>query len=403
MEEATESEQISESFTCAVCLKVAVFLLQRCLIQAHFCGHVSCFWCCQHSMHMRSESHCPLCRHPYHHFPAICHTLHFLLKKLYPVSYNRRNIQTLEDEKHSTLGFSLDIDSLVTSEEINNLKNVGQSSNSSFEDEFSVDVYNTRAKKLKESSSRTYKQISVSDVLCAACKQLLFRPVVLNCGHVYCEGCITVPTEGMLKCQVCECRHPSGFPKVCRELDHFLEEEFSSEYALRRSVIQQNQEQKQSTDSPNALTKSPMLSFPTKENFLKWLSVHESKFHDGVGCDLCGMCPIYGDRYRCKDCTEICGYDLCGDCYSTGSKLPGRFNQKHTPTHRLELVKSTKNRNRDVIYRLLSGQLTVVPSIASRGESSLNNNGSPNLQSPLEEDSVPSATSEDQSDNQPPI
>lgn len=27
------------------------------------------------------------------------------------------------------------------------------------------------------------KQISVEDVLCAACKQLLFRPVVLNCGH----------------------------------------------------------------------------------------------------------------------------------------------------------------------------------------------------------------------------
>lgn len=26
-------------------------------------------------------------------------------------------------------------------------------------------------------------RISVADVLCAACEQLLFRPVVLNCGH----------------------------------------------------------------------------------------------------------------------------------------------------------------------------------------------------------------------------
>ena len=27
------------------------------------------------------------------------------------------------------------------------------------------------------------KQVSVADVLCLECKQLLFRPVVLNCGH----------------------------------------------------------------------------------------------------------------------------------------------------------------------------------------------------------------------------
>ena len=27
------------------------------------------------------------------------------------------------------------------------------------------------------------KQVSIADVLCLECKQLLFRPVVLNCGH----------------------------------------------------------------------------------------------------------------------------------------------------------------------------------------------------------------------------
>lgn len=27
------------------------------------------------------------------------------------------------------------------------------------------------------------KKVSVADVLCMECKQLLFRPVVLNCGH----------------------------------------------------------------------------------------------------------------------------------------------------------------------------------------------------------------------------
>ena len=30
------------------------------------------------------------------------------------------------------------------------------------------------------------------------------------------------------------------------------------------------------------------------------------------------------------------GYDLCKDCYETPSKVPGRFNQQHTPDHRFE-------------------------------------------------------------------
>ncbi|PWA85988.1 zinc finger, ZZ-type, Zinc finger, RING/FYVE/PHD-type [Artemisia annua] len=229
-------------------------------------------------MNMRKISHCPLCRHPYQHFPAICQTLHFLLKKLYPVSFDRRSIQTQEDEKHKTLGSSPDINSLATSD----INSIGQSSDQSCE------------------------QVTVSDVTCAACKQLFYRPVVLNCGHVYCESFITIPTEGMLKCQVCECRHPSGLPKVCNELDHFLEEQFSSEYALRRNTLQLNQDQAQNKNLINeaSTTQVPEPPFPTDESFLQWLLVHGSKFHLDVGCDMCGLCPIIGKRYQCKDCTE---------------------------------------------------------------------------------------------------
>lgn len=28
-----------------------------------------------------------------------------------------------------------------------------------------------------------YKQVNITDLLCAICKELLYRPVVLNCGH----------------------------------------------------------------------------------------------------------------------------------------------------------------------------------------------------------------------------
>ncbi|GKB61323.1 E3 ubiquitin protein ligase PRT1-like protein isoform X1 [Tanacetum coccineum] len=266
-------------------------------------------------------------------------------------------LHCIEDEKHSKLGPSLDIDSLVISEEYN----VSQSSD-----------------------------INSEDASCVACKQLLFRPVVLNCGHVFCEACVTIPTEWVLKCQVCELRHPSGVPKVCRELDNFLEEQYSSEYALRRSSIQLNHEQTQISNSPNdAATQVPRLSFPTEENFLQWWIVHGSKYHDGVGCDMCGMYPIIGERYMCKDCTEKCSYDLCGDCYNVGSNLPGKFNQKHTSTHHLELVKPVINRN--VIYRLLSGHLAA---IASRSQSSPANTSPEFPSSSLDEDGAGSRSTE---------
>ncbi|PIN06477.1 hypothetical protein CDL12_20969 [Handroanthus impetiginosus] len=74
------------------------------------------------------------------------------------------------------------------------------------------------------------------------------------------------------------------------------------------------------------------------------------------------MYPIIGDRYRCKDCVEQIGYDLCKDCYTTSSKLPGRFNQQHTSDHKFEIVKSSMMRN--LVLRLLRGQLQEVSAIS---------------------------------------
>ena len=59
------------------------------------CGHISCFWCVHKSMNGLQDSHCPICRNPYSHFPTICQMLHFLLKKMYPLAYKRRELQIL--------------------------------------------------------------------------------------------------------------------------------------------------------------------------------------------------------------------------------------------------------------------------------------------------------------------
>lgn len=88
----------------------------------------------------------------------------------------------------------------------------------------------------------------------------------------------------------------------------------------------------------------------------------ETYTHFGRGCDGCGVFPIVGRCYRCEDCSEAIGYDLCGRCFDLGfhkreppagagggsgegeARGPGgggggggggRFNQAHRPEHQL--------------------------------------------------------------------
>jgi hypothetical protein len=53
----------------------------------------------------------------------------------------------------------------------------------------------------------------------------------------------------------------------------------------------------------------------------------------------CGLYPIAGARWRCKECPEKVGFDLCGQCYGYQvhrQVSTGRFNQSHLPEHELE-------------------------------------------------------------------
>ncbi|XP_030933670.1 E3 ubiquitin-protein ligase PRT1 isoform X3 [Quercus lobata] len=373
------------------------------------CGHISCFWCVHHSMSGLCESRCPICRHPYIHFPTICQMLHFLLLKMYPVAYKRRENEILEEEMEqdtfspqlnaqdtfSTMVFesnsSSDPSSARKGEAYANMDVL--MSNSQVQDDgigTLVEISDGNSEVIRNIAveEKYCKQVSVADVLCLECKQLLFRPVVLNCGHVYCESCVIIPAVEMLKCQVCQTSHPRGLPKVCLELDHFLEEQFPKEYKLRRDGILLklvDVEHKHPTICMpeylislfNGSTGTAKQREPAKqgENLLHWSDRH-SRVHAHCGCDSCGIYPIIGDRYRCKDCKERIGFDLCGDCYNTQSKLPGRFNQQHTPEHKFELVRNACN-----MFRLTLQNNSIV--IASEDPE----NGSPasNLSSDAQE------------------
>lgn len=360
-----EQQEIYESFICCVCLD----LLYKPIVLS--CGHVSCFWCVHKSMNSSSESHCPICRHSYYHFPTICQMLHFLLLKTYPAAYKRREKQTLEEEEKEDC-FSPQFicdhpENSPTSTTINQTSN--SCSTESFEsieqagssnhngDEGIISEYSSErkpqiigtpsvdGKRLPQNEHNQKPKILVADLMCPMCKQMLIHPVGLNCGHVYCETCITDLPHEVLICQVCQSPHPGGFPKVCLALDQFLEEQFPEEYTQRRDAIQLSQiKVHPETASSCSLSKDDGEKIALGSN-------PRLLVHTGAGCDFCGMYPIIGDRYRCVDCTEIIGFDLCGDCYKNRSKRPGRFNQKHTPDHKLELVQYHVHYQRMLISR----------------------------------------------------
>ncbi|CAL9222260.1 unnamed protein product [Arabidopsis halleri] len=359
----SHEEEIPDQFLCCVCLE----LLYKPIVLS--CGHLSCFWCVHKSMNDFRESHCPICRDPYVHFPSVCQKLHFLLKKMYPLAHKKREEQVLKEEQELDC-FSPQIDVVL---EETKVKDVSVCSGDSLNvsDKQKVDECSNAANLLSSSSSRggspcipsnqeptdaqtlnvhenelpknnkVSNQISKDDLLCSACKELLVRPVVLNCGHVYCEGCVVDMAEESekIKCLECNVCDPRGFPKVCLILEQLLEENFPEEYKSRTSGIQKRLAHNSKGNFQSHLKEGPSLSNDNNDD-LPWLANPGSNVHFGAGCDSCGVYPIIGDRYRCKDCKEEIGYDLCKDCYETPSKVPGRFNQQHTPDHRLELARA---------------------------------------------------------------
>ncbi|KAK1413697.1 hypothetical protein QVD17_35474 [Tagetes erecta] len=310
-----ELEQYSEEFKCCVCLE----LIYKPVVLA--CGHISCFWCVFEAMDTWQESRCPVCRHSYYHFPSICWLLHFVLLKLYPKAYQIRESQVIEREK----------DCGSSSPQFENYLAVShggeQMASQCHTIVQSEDNSATTAMGIPTSSS---DQITVNDLLCSICKELLCRPVVLNCGHVFCEACIVTTNNEPCRCPQCQSMHPNGFPKVCLVLEGFLKQHVSEEYAARIDKLR-IRELEDSTLVPQSSQRS---SVPLDEHFCS--SGH--KIHYGVGCDCCGMYPLIGDRYKCLDCTEEIGFDLCEGCHNSSSKLPGRFNQQHKPDHKFAVI-----------------------------------------------------------------
>jgi len=385
---AMDADDGSEFFLCVICLE----LVYKPVVQS--CGHVFCFWCVHRAMNSDRESYCSLCRSPYNHFPRVCELLHFLLLKAFPEDYRLREKQIQEEERkmqkfspefddpqtaqimygsklnssETTANFSeresLQEDSLsessIATKSMDSIFSSGTirkgaesmhtsslcKESVSVNVETSVTINNLEANDGPEgvasettkdqanaSNHVSFNKVTVDDALCCCCKRLLYHPIVLNCGHAFCQSCIKISEERTVNCQVCPSIHPGDRPSVCLELHQFLEQTFPVEYAERKkSVIAQEKIQQPREEDCQRSTKEAVRT-----------TAEMPEIHRDVGCDYCGVIPIVGTRYKCLNCHESIGFDLCGTCYEKGLVLPGRFNQQHTSEHRFQAITMTRD------------------------------------------------------------
>lgn len=210
-----------------------------------------------------------------------------------------------------------------------------------------------RTKDEDPDTSLSYLIVTTSDLTCLHCCNLLYRPVVLNCGHMFCEHCVEIDDDNAVSCPSCKAEHPGMFPQVCLELHHYIDRVFPLEYA-QRSLQVAAEERERPSNRPQV----PMLAEPEVSTKGSVRRILPGPIHRDVGCDGCGMMPIVGKRFKCQECPETIGFDLCGKCHGSGCVV-GRFNQRHTPDHCMKEVRLRASIEREFWDAMVSRRLNV--------------------------------------------
>ena len=376
-----------EDFQCSICLEL---LYKPCV---NTCGHTFCFWCFHKAMDMFSTIHtCPLCRSEFRHFPAVCIPLYKYIAWKFPVEHElrRSQIEKLEKEEyHAESPKSMIEETINTMMRKNELEDEGK------EEETKRRSPTTTSSTRRKGDISDFEYYWKDDFKCVNCGNLPCPPVVFPCGHIVCSAAtasatgaagsvsICCPVNGCTGNKVCSTSSAVHYYSACNTCylidDKILhanmsQEEYDAAARKKDSIVvsskccwTNNTNEDNKGDHNNHNNNNPSSSSSTtpqvkpsdNQQHKNINNNHYNNFvHYGVGCDGCGVCPIVGRRYKCNDCSEEVGFDLCQDCYysyydddhndtnndkigissspsrssSSRSNL-GRFNQQHTSDH----------------------------------------------------------------------
>ena len=378
-----------DDFTCSICTE----LLYKPCVSA--CGHAFCFWCLHKAMDPMEASQCPLCRQGFKHFAAPVAAFHRLLSARFPEQMAIRAEQVADAEENEFKAKSM-IASVASS----------------------------------ATESGVAADDARMALTCVSCGHLASPPLVLNCGHLTCGACLDgasrggrvrrCPADGCGARVVCEpkpCQLALALmhaevPAAALALAEAAAEAYkattaeSAAAAIAATAVKGATSAASATTSDAAEGETPMEQEPTSPapsagatlvvaaadggsasdtaaNVAEAASTPlprgggagaaaaearmiENYTHFGVGCDGCGVYPIRGARWRCLDCPEEIGFDLCGFCHEAAiedggggggggedggvgcgggapsaaasplSTVEGRFGQVHTSAHRMQ-------------------------------------------------------------------
>eukprot|EP00698_Gefionella_okellyi_P000475 TRINITY_DN1042_c0_g1_i1.p1 TRINITY_DN1042_c0_g1~~TRINITY_DN1042_c0_g1_i1.p1 ORF type:complete len:283 (+),score=39.94 TRINITY_DN1042_c0_g1_i1:664-1512(+) len=205
--------------------------------------------------------------------------------------------------------------------------------------------------------------VNESDFSCGVCLELLCKPVVLPCGHCFCFWCVSQAMSAFTASACPLCRQPySQFPRPCLILGEIIPKLFPAAYQKRlddiaserhlgsapslsdaattvpTAAIQPRSVPSTTTTTTTTTTSSASHVFPSlgPMTFRSSTGTVIPYTWFGIGCDGCGTMPITGRRYRCTECPDAVGFDVCGTCYDAGLQTSGRYAQTHRAEHRME-------------------------------------------------------------------
>ena len=348
------------AWECAVCLDL------MCKPVVPPCGHAFCFSCGHRAMNpWAAESRCPLCRGKFRRFPRACRALHGMLQCAFPEAYAAR-LNEVEEETTRDFGTASPQVSLDGTEVAGRASLAGDAWPPAALPGGGVEGGGEPRRGRQEGGGDLSRFFG-----CSRCQRLLLEPVVLNCGHAMCRACFEedcrqapvapLPPEARAcRCRVCG-EVQLGDLQVCQIIQRFLREEYPRQHEQRLrecsaaeacggssegrtagegAVPGQSEprERLAPPDPANAVDDPSSTPVTTSAPVAGQDEEHppDEFVHFGVGCDSCGAFPIVGRRYRCTDCPEAVGYDLCALCMAMGTTgAEGRFDQNHKPHHRM--------------------------------------------------------------------
>ena len=223
--------------------------------------------------------------------------------------------------------------------------------------------------------TRISREFDQEDFHCPVCRELLWKPVIKQCGHAACFLCTHKAMDQLCDSACPLCRAPfRHLGDVCEPLHNFICRTFRPEAVVEEEhfscrtcgapgsvyvgncghvLCEDCRDQDCACGARRGFTprvpcallelashkaRAPAgaprqcLEAPAPE---RALSDESPYVHFGVGCDGCGAFPIRGAAFRCLDCPDAVGFALCAECRGSSLVVSGRFDQGHTLNHRV--------------------------------------------------------------------